>query len=70
MPIFGYTCEKCDHKFDRIVNLSERDEKQHCPQCESQQTYRELFPTKAPSNVVNGACAKNNYGLKPNSSKP
>lgn len=31
MPMFEYRCEKCGHKFERLLRSSERDEPQPCP---------------------------------------
>ena len=39
MPIFEYVCQKCDHRFEAIVNASTRVE---CPSCTSQRLEKQL----------------------------
>ncbi len=34
MPIFEYTCEKCDHRFEYIT-FSSSDPAASCPKCKS-----------------------------------
>ncbi len=33
MPLYEYECKKCGHRFERLVFLSEVDQKQPCPNC-------------------------------------
>ena len=35
MPLYEYYCDKCDHAFDEILTVSNRNEptKQPCPEC-------------------------------------
>ena len=36
MPIYEYYCESCEHSFEELLSVSERDEptKESCPICE------------------------------------
>ncbi len=64
MPIYGFTCRMCKGEFESLVNGNvEAGEK--CTHCGSTDTAREDWPKKAPTGIVNGASAANNYGLKP-----
>lgn len=66
MPMFGYNClnPACLKPFETLVFSSDLDKPQPCPQCASENTERESFPTVAPTHKINGASAANNYGLK------
>lgn len=33
MPVYDYSCSKCEHRFERILYMSESDKKLHCPKC-------------------------------------
>ena len=33
MPLYEYTCPKCNQEFELIRTLSERDEPTECPAC-------------------------------------
>lgn len=33
MPLYEYTCPKCNQEFELIRTLSERDEPAACPEC-------------------------------------
>lgn len=43
MPIFEYTCEKCNYRFDRLVLRADSDVK--CPLCQSE--VKKLFSSFA-----------------------
>ncbi len=42
MPIYEYTCEKCDKRFDQLVRSIASDTKPPCPTCGSTETARAL----------------------------
>ena len=42
MPIYEYTCQSCQTKFDQLVRTMNGAEKQKCPKCGSTQTARSL----------------------------
>jgi putative FmdB family regulatory protein len=42
MPLYEYTCEKCNAKFDQLVRTANRDSKIKCPECGSVKTARSL----------------------------
>ena len=44
MPIYEYTCKKCDARFERLVKSMSHEEsaKVACPQCNSTQTARSM----------------------------
>lgn len=42
MPIYEYTCRKCEKKFEKLVRSMSSTEKAVCPECGSKQTDREL----------------------------
>lgn len=42
MPIYEYTCRKCEKKFEKLVRSMSSTEKVACPECGSKQTEREL----------------------------
>ena len=42
MPIYEYTCKKCDAKFEKLVKRMNDDSKVECPECHSTQTARAL----------------------------
>ena len=41
MPIYGFECESCGHRFDRLQKLSDADPT-HCPVCEKETLRRQL----------------------------
>ena len=42
MPIYEYTCRKCETKFDKLIRTMNRDDKVPCPECGSTSTARAL----------------------------
>jgi len=42
MPIYEFHCDACDHTFDHMTSMSNRDEKTTCPKCNSKKTGRKL----------------------------
>ena len=43
MPLYEYTCGKCNAKFDQLVRAADRDSSRiKCPQCGSTKTARSL----------------------------
>jgi putative FmdB family regulatory protein len=42
MPIYEYTCEKCDKRFDQLVRSISAEVKPPCPACGSAETARAL----------------------------
>lgn len=42
MPIYEYTCQSCQTKFDQLVRTMNGAEKQKCPKCGSTRTARSL----------------------------
>jgi putative FmdB family regulatory protein len=38
MPLYVYRCNTCGETFEKMVRLSESDQKQVCPNCSSLQT--------------------------------
>ena len=43
MPLYEYTCAKCNAKFDQLVRAADRDSsKIKCPECGSTKTARSL----------------------------
>mgnify|MGYP001553170912 CR=1 FL=1 len=34
MPLYEFECTKCNHRFDRRLPMSRRDEVTHCPECQ------------------------------------
>jgi len=63
MPNYAFKCEKCDHTFDEMLNLSDRDvpTKKPCPSCKKKKIVRDwgastpslaMDATLTPSKVV------------------
>jgi len=42
MPIYEYTCQKCNAKFEQLQRTMSGDVKAKCPQCGSSKTARSL----------------------------
>lgn len=42
MPIYEYTCQSCNKKFEQLVRSMSSDEKCKCPECGSPKTARNL----------------------------
>lgn len=56
MPIFEYLCERCGHRFDRIVR--QPAEAETCPTCGGQARRAISLPAApAPSSGSGGGCA-------------
>lgn len=45
MPTYDYQCSKCEHSFDKILKMSERETptKEKCPNCESENTVSQII---------------------------
>ena len=43
MPIYEYTCTKCDHVHDDIRTVANRDEPIDCPECEHNECSRNIL---------------------------
>jgi len=41
MPIYGFECDACGHRFDRLQKLSDPDPT-HCPDCGAERLRRQL----------------------------
>jgi putative FmdB family regulatory protein len=63
MPNYAFKCEKCDHCFDEMLSLSDRDlpTKKPCPKCKKKKVLRDwgastpslaMDTTLTPSKVV------------------
>ena len=47
MPLFDYTCKKCDHTFEALVYNGEEVE---CPECHGRRVERQLsLPARPPA---------------------
>jgi putative FmdB family regulatory protein len=42
MPIYEYQCRDCGDEFEKMIRLSEADQKQICPTCRSQNTKKKI----------------------------
>ena len=42
MPIYEFLCDHCNHSFEKMTSISDRDAKTKCPSCGSQKTARKL----------------------------
>ena len=42
MPIYEYTCKKCDSQFEKLIKNISTNESIACPKCGSKQTARAL----------------------------
>jgi len=42
MPLYEYECRKCGQRFERLVSISEADQKQPCPHCGEEDTEKQL----------------------------
>lgn len=56
MPLYEYECKECGHRFERLVSISNADNKQPCPQCGGKDTEKLLsaFATKSSSSLSIG----------------
>lgn len=45
MPVYGFICNKCDHKFDEYLKMDEREEplKKPCPKCKKKKSIRREY---------------------------
>ena len=59
MPIYEYTCQKCNSKFEQLVRSMGAEAKFACPECGSQKTARTLsvFAVGAESGKSQNAAA-------------
>lgn len=60
VPIYDYKCGRCKKQYE-YFHVNSQDKKAVCPHCGSNDAKK--LPS-APNHVINGASAKNNYGLK------
>ena len=61
VPIYPYRCKRCKKLFE-YFHVNSDDKKAECPHCGSVDAEKQV--STRVSGVVNGASAKNNYGLK------
>lgn len=59
MPSYEYECRKCNHAFETMRKVEERDEPLPCPRCESVRVERKL------SAYVTGRVASTPPGCTP-----
>jgi putative FmdB family regulatory protein len=52
VPIYEYHCKKCQHRFDLMRRLADRDNAATCPECKSRRTTRSTVTAFA---VLSGA---------------
>jgi putative FmdB family regulatory protein len=57
MPIFEYVCQKCQHRFEKIVHGNARPE---CPQCAGVELEKQLSVFSA----VGTGAAKNSFNYR------
>ncbi len=65
MPLYEYRCEKCEHTFEDLVPLEDRDNGSACPKCSSKQVRRlvsafavgKASATSATSSCPTGTCS-------------
>jgi len=55
MPIFEYSCRRCDHSFETIVLSA--SEKVSCPKCNSNAVQKQLSVFSSPGSVKDAAPA-------------
>jgi putative FmdB family regulatory protein len=55
MPIYEYTCQACNKKFDQLVRSMSSDAKANCPHCGSPKTARALSVFAAVSGTSAGS---------------
>jgi putative FmdB family regulatory protein len=61
MPIYDYGCEKCGHKYEKLVKLNA--ENPPCPECESTDIKKLVSPSGF---LLKGSgWYRDHYGLKP-----
>jgi putative FmdB family regulatory protein len=65
MPIYEYTCESCQTRFDRLIKSMTKAEPVHCPKCGSPKTARALSvfavgaeSAKSPASPEPGLCGR------------
>lgn len=65
MPIYEYTCRKCDKSFEKLVRSMSSSEPVNCPSCHSTETARKLSvfaavastsPAKSTPTPICGRC--------------
>ena len=42
MPMYEFVCDRCQHAFEEMTSISDRDAKKTCPSCGSKKTRRKL----------------------------
>jgi putative FmdB family regulatory protein len=58
MPLYEYTCDRCEHPFEMLVFDGDQVE---CPECSSPKITRQFSVPSAPSSAslpVSGACGE------------
>ena len=65
MPIYEYSCQSCDTRFEKLVRSMSEQDKVQCPQCGSKQTTRALSlfavgaqGNPAPKSLSPGMCGR------------
>jgi hypothetical protein len=45
MPNYGFVCDKCDHSFDRLLSIADREQplKEKCPSCGKKKGVRRQY---------------------------
>lgn len=55
MPLYEYQCRKCGKQFEKVVSMSEADQKQSCPYCNGKNTEKLLSVFAAKSSSPSSA---------------
>ena len=56
MPLYEYSCQDCDQKFEKLIRSGNRDQEAVCPSCGSTRTKRaiSLFATCSMKSMAGG----------------
>ena len=64
MPFYEYSCNKCEHKFDKKLSIDDRKipESEPCPNCNEAECVQQSVGNSNPHTYGLGYEAKNNMG--------
>jgi putative FmdB family regulatory protein len=61
MPIYEYTCEKCENCFEKLVFAGD-DDPVECPECGTKKVTKLMSCTNAIGEGIGGACTSGAAG--------
>ncbi|MBF8435775.1 zinc ribbon domain-containing protein [Halanaerobiaceae bacterium Z-7014] len=59
MPVYSYKCRKCEHKFEKEMTISQKEENEviNCPECKSDNIFQTFDRVGLLGGSKNSSCS-------------